>query len=155
MLRPADVLVLVVVVTVVVWLNVPRLLVPALVLSILLLSAYRWRQDGREPMAAERYRWRLVASCIVIAAIHVPLILRLVPPNSSYGFRADLTRSSADIWYSANAFLGWAMLVAAVTSAGALVILPSTVKRWRLLAAFLVPMLGALVASLMYLERLR
>jgi len=47
------------------------------------------------------------------------------------------------------------MLVAAVTSAGALVILTATVKRWRLLAAFLVPMLGALVASLMYLERLR
>jgi len=92
MLRPADVLVFVVVITVVVWLNVPRLLVPALVLSILLLSAYRWRQDGKEPMAAERYRWRLVASCIVIAAIHVPLILRLVPPNGSYGFRTDLTR---------------------------------------------------------------
>lgn len=154
MLRPSDLLISLLVVTVVVWLNVPKLLVPALVLTVLLLSAYRWRREGKEPMAAERYRWRLVASCVVIAAICVPLILRAVPPNGVYGFRTSVTRSSSDIWYPANAFLGWALLVAAVTSAGALMILPSTAKRWLLLAAFLLPMCGAVVASFMYLERL-
>jgi hypothetical protein len=154
MLRPSDLLVSVLVIAAVVWLNVPKLLVPALVLTILLLSVYRWRLEGKEPMAAERYRWRLVASCVVIAAISVPLILRRVPPNGVYGFRTNLTRSSTDIWYSANAFMGWALLVAAIMSAGALTVLPATAKRWLLLATFLVPLLSAVVASFMYLERL-
>ena len=153
-MRPSDLLVSVLVIAAVVWLNVPKLLVPALVLTILLLSVYRWRLEGKEPMAAERYRWRLVASCVAIAAISVPLILRRVPPNGVYGFRTNLTRSSTDIWYAANAFMGWALLVAAIMSAGALTFLPETAKRWLLLATFLVPLLCAVVASFMYLERL-
>ena len=132
----------------------PKLLVPALVLTILLLSAYRWRREGKEPMAAERYRWRLVASCVVIAMISIPLILRMIPPNGVYGFRTSFTRSSTNIWYAANAFMGWALLVAAVMSAGALTVLPATAKRWLLLATFLAPLLCAVAASVMYLERL-
>jgi uncharacterized membrane protein len=154
MLRPSDLLVSVLVIAAVVWLNVPKLLVPALVLTILLLSVHRWRLEGKEPMAAERYRWRMVASSVVIAAVSVPLILRRVPPNGVYGFRTNLTWSSTDIWYSANAFMGWALLVAAIISGGALTILPATAKRWLLLATFLVPLLCAVVASFMYLERL-
>jgi SdpI/YhfL family protein len=154
MLRPSDLLISVLVITVVVWLNVPKLLAPVLVLTILLLSGYRWLREGKEPMAAERYRWRLVASCVVIAAISVPLILKVVPPNGVYGFRTNLTRSSTDIWYSANAFMGWALLAAAIMSAGAVTILPGTAKRWMLLATFLAPLVCAVVASFMYLERL-
>ena len=94
-------------------------------------------------MAAERYRWRLVASCVVIAAISVPLILRMVPLNGVYGFRTSLTQSSTDIWYPANAFMGWALLAAAVISAGALAFLPATARRWLILATFLLPLLCA------------
>jgi hypothetical protein len=154
MLRPSDLLVSVLVITVVVWLNVPKLLVPALILAILFSSGYRSRREAREPMAAERYRWRLVAACIVIAAIRVPPILRMVPPNGVYGFRTRVTLSSGDIWYSANAFMGWALLVAAVISGGAVTLLPATAKRWVLLATYLAPFLCAVVASFMYLERL-
>jgi hypothetical protein len=154
MLRPSDLLVVVLVVAAVVWLNVPRLLLPAVFLALALLSAYRWRREGRDPLAAERYRWRLIASCVAIAAISIPLILGMVPPNGVYGFRTSVTRSSTGIWYSANAFMGWALLGAAVVSAGAVAALPSTAKRWLLLATFLAPVLAAVLASFMYLERL-
>jgi hypothetical protein len=154
MSRASDLLVLVLVVAAVVWLNVPKLLLPALFLTIVAVSVYRWRREGKEPMAAERYRSRLVASCVALIVISVPLILRAVPPNGVYGFRVSATQSSPAIWYPANAFMGWALLVAAVISAVLLAILPATVKRWLLLATFLVPVLGAIAASFVYLSRL-
>jgi hypothetical protein len=154
MSRASDLLILVLIVAAVVWLNVPKLLLPALFLTIVSLAAYRWRRDGKEPMAAERYRSRLVASCVVLIVISVPLILSAVPPNGVYGFRVAATQSSPAIWYPANAFMGWALLVAAVISAVLLTILPATVKRWLLLATVLVPVLGAIAASFVYLNRL-
>ena len=154
MSRVSDLLVLVLIVAAVVWLNVPKLLLPALFLAIFALSVYRWRREGKEPMAAERYRSRLIASCVAFIAISVPLILRAVPPNGVYGFRVSATQSGPAIWYPANAFMGWALLVAAVISAVLLAILPATVKRWQLLVTFLVPVLGAIAASFVYLNRL-
>ncbi len=154
MLRPSDLLVTVVVVAAVIWLDVPKVLLPAFFLTIIALSAYRWRRESREPMATERYRWRLVASCVLIVAISVPLMLKIVPPNGVYGFRTSVTRSSLDIWYAANAFMGWALSAGSVVSAGALIVLPPTVKRWLLLTTFLLPLALAVVASFMYLDRL-
>lgn len=55
--------------------------------------------------------------CAVLAAIAIPLALRLIGPNSVYGFRTPVTRSDLDVWYSANAFAGWALLVSAGLSA--------------------------------------
>ena len=78
----------------------------------------------------------------------------MVPPNGIYGFRTSATQSSRAIWYPANAFMGWALLVGAVVSATFLVVLPGTVKRWFLWAAFLAPMFGAIVASFVYLKQL-
>lgn len=154
MSRPSELLAVVVVVAAVVWLDVPKLLLPALFLAIVALAVYRWRREGREPMAAERYRARLVVSSVAIAAISIPLILKMVPPNGVYGFRTSVTRSNVEIWYSANAFMGWALLAAAVASAGALALLPAASNRWRLLATFLLPVLLAVLASFMYLDRL-
>src|SRR5262245_35023792 len=107
MWRASDFLAAVLVVTAIVWLNVPKLLLPALFLTLCLLSVYRWRREGAAPMAVETYRVRLLASCILVAAISVPLIFHLVPPNGVYGFRTSVTRSSQVIWYQANAFMGW------------------------------------------------
>jgi hypothetical protein len=152
--RPLDLLLVVAVVAAVVWLNVPKLLLPGLFLALGAISVHRWRREGGDPLAAERYRARLIASCIVLVVISIPLILRLVPPNGVYGFRTSVTRSSADIWYSANAFMGWALFVGAAVSAVGLVCLPATAKRALLLAAFLLPLLSAVVASFAFLNRL-
>ena len=111
------------------------------------------RQTG-EDTALQRKRAQLIAQCVLLVIISIPLILRIVPPNGLYGFRTSSTQSSAAIWYPANAFMGWALVVAAVISTILLVILPATVKRWLLWVSFLVPVAGAVVASFVYLNRL-
>ena len=111
----------------------------------------RSRQRGTDP---ERVRARLIASCVMFAIMSIPLVLRLVPPNGIYGFRTSATHSSPAVWYSANAFMGWALLIAAIVSATLLAVLPGTVRRWLLWATFLVPMFAAIVASFAYLDHL-
>jgi hypothetical protein len=101
----------------------------------------------------DQMRARLIASCVVFVIISIPLILGIVPPNGIYGFRVSGTRSR-EIWYPANAFMGWALLVASVIGATLQVILPKTSGRWLLWSAFLIPICGAVVASFAYLSRL-
>lgn len=144
----------------------PELVVASAVGSILIAARAPWNRrplpveraqgnarlsgSGRSP---EQIRVRLMASCVLLVIISVPLILEIVPPNGIYGFRVSGTRSPA-IWYPANAFMGWALLVAASVGATLQVVLPPTFGRWLLWAAFLVPILGAVVASFMYLSEL-
>ncbi len=86
--------------------------------------------------------------------ISIPLILETVPPNGVYGFRTRYTMSSPSIWYPANAFAGWTLLVAGIVSIALLWTLPAPAKRWQLWASFLGPTLGAFIASLWYLQHL-
>jgi len=112
----------------------------------------RWsRQEGLD---TQRMRARLIASCVMWVIISIPLILKLVPPNGIYGFRIPATQASRAIWYPANAFMGWALSVAAVASGTLLVTLPVTVKRWTLWAAFLAPLFAAIAASFGYVKSL-
>ena len=105
-------------------------------------------------MDGQRVRARLIASCVVLALVSIPHILKVVPPNGVYGFRTRLTQSSPAIWYPANAFMGWALFAAAVISGTLLLILPATVKRWVLWATWWGPVFGAIIASFVYLKRL-
>jgi SdpI/YfhL protein family len=109
------------------------------------------RPEGEE---TDQVRARLIASCVIFVVISIPLILKVVPPNGIYGFRTSLTQSSRSIWYPANAFMGWALLIAAIVSAGLQFALPSPVRRSWLWFAFLTPICGAIVASFIYLSRL-
>ena len=104
-------------------------------------------------MDIQKRRARLIASCIIFVVISIPLILRVVPPNGVYGFRNHATLSSAAIWYPANAFAGWALVVAAVISGGLLFRLPPAAARWLVWAAFLVPLFAAYAASVIYVNR--
>jgi SdpI/YhfL family protein len=88
----------------------------------------RPRQHATVDHEPERIRARLIASCVLLVIISVPLILRLVPPNGMYGFRTGATRSTPAIWYQANAFSGWALSIAAIVSAAWLIVLPATAK---------------------------
>ena len=112
------------------------------------------RRSGQRGMDPERVRARLIASCVMFAILSIPLVLRLVPPNGIYGFRTSATHSSPAVWYSANAFMGWALLIAAIVSTTLLAVLPGTVKRWLLWGTFLVPVFAAIVASFAYLDHL-
>jgi hypothetical protein len=106
-----------------------------------------------EGAGLQRKRAQLIAACVVMAMISLPLMLKVVPPNGAYGFRTSLTQSSPEIWYPANAFMGWALFVAAVVSAIVLITLPGTARRWLLWAAYLGPIVAAIVASFVYLNR--
>lgn len=145
---------------------VPELLVGAAITLVIMGLRALWRvvqgESVHQSVAAgqlrqdetDQKRARLLASCVLFAVISIPLILKAVPPNGLYGFRVRATLTNPAIWYAANAFGGWALLFAAVMSATALLLLPAGVKRWQLWATFLLPIVGALAASLAYLERL-
>jgi len=114
-------------------------------------TAPRQATGGGDP---ERLRARLVASCVLMVMISIPLILHLVPPNGMYGFRTGTTRSSPAIWYQANAFMGWVLSIAAVASATLLMVLPARAKRWMVWTLFYGPLFGAIVLSFVYESRL-
>lgn len=50
------------------------------------------------------------AGAVALAVISFPFILRLVPPNKTYGLRSPLTLSDPDLWYRANTTGGLRLL---------------------------------------------
>jgi uncharacterized membrane protein len=44
----------------------------------------------------------------------IPMALGIIPPNRFYGYRTRKTFSSAEVWYRANCFSGWSLVVAGV-----------------------------------------
>jgi SdpI/YfhL protein family len=97
----------------------------------------------------------LLLACGVIGLIAIPLALRMIPPNAFYGFRTPLTRSTPEIWYQANAFCGWAVMVASCVSALLLILAPAAAMADppAALAAFLVPLTAAVIAAFVYIRR--
>lgn len=99
-------------------------------------------------------RQPLLGICTLITIASAPLFLRLVGMNSVYGLRTPHTLSSAEVWYNANAFTGWAFLFAAVLSAGLLSFAPGSTRLLPSIGYFVAPMALALGASLTYASRL-
>jgi uncharacterized membrane protein len=97
-----------------------------------------------------------LVGCAIVAALSIPLIHKAVPPNSTYGFRTRKTLSNEAVWYEANVFAGWALLIAAAIGAallGAVAsgVLPSVVPG---VVLFVGPLLIAVVACFIYLARI-
>jgi uncharacterized membrane protein len=92
--------------------------------------------------------------CALLAVIAFPLALRLIGPNSLYGFRTPATLANRQLWYSANAFAGRALLAAAVLSAALVWFRPAWFDfgMFTNLAAVVVPSAGAVLASFWYLR---
>jgi len=113
-------------------------------------------RERREPgMTAERKRAQLIASCIGLAAINIPLILKMFPPNGVYGFRVAATQSSPAIWLRCQCLYGMGARGCGVISASVLAVLPVTAKRWLLVTTFLAPLFVAIAASFVYLNRIK
>ncbi|MEO7804445.1 MAG: SdpI family protein [Actinomycetota bacterium] len=91
----------------------------------------------------------------IVAAVSIPLIFRWIGPNSWYGFRTARTLADRETWFAVNAFCGWALLIASLVSAVVLVFgRRSLVTRgWLALVVFVVPVMGAIVASSIHLWR--
>jgi hypothetical protein len=96
-------------------------------------------------------------ACLVVAAVSVPMILGRVPPNCIYGFRTRRTLSNPDIWYPANRFAGCALLLAAGLSLGLVWLLPASAlaRPGALLAVIVAPLAFSVIASFLYLGRIR
>jgi uncharacterized membrane protein len=92
--------------------------------------------------------------CGIIAALSIPLMLNLVPPNDVYGFRTEQTLSKPELWFRANRFAGCALFVAAGTSGAVLVSYPQYSSGLAGLAVFVAPVLIALAASFAYVRRI-
>jgi hypothetical protein len=91
-----------------------------------------------------------------IALVSIPLILKLVPRNRFYGFRTQATLASDDIWFRANRFAGWALLIAAGVSACLLIGAPESARSNTGYegALFSLPLVVGLLASFIHLRRI-
>src|SRR2546423_6630531 len=91
-----------------------------------------------------------------IAIVSIPLILKLVPRNPFYGFRTRSTLASDEIWFRANYFAGWALLIAAGVSAALLIAVPGSARpnTGSDAALFSLPLVIALLASFIYLRHI-
>jgi uncharacterized membrane protein len=96
----------------------------------------------------------LFVPCGIIAVASVPLMLKLVPPNGVYGFRTKQTLSSPEIWFRANRFAGCALFVSSAITAAIFAFRPEYASGRELpgLAALLVPLVMAVVASFSYVR---
>ncbi len=82
-------------------------------------------------------------------------MLNLVPPNEFYGFRTRQTLASRELWFRANRFAGCALFLASAVSAVVLTFLPeyASGRSFVGLVVYLVPLVAALGASLVYVRR--
>jgi len=95
----------------------------------------------------------LLMVCAVIFVLCLPLVFKLVPPNRIYGFRTPKTLSSPDIWYRANVFAGYALMLAAVVTALIISCVPQ-VSELSVAVVLVVLVLCATVASFAYVKRI-
>lgn len=99
---------------------------------------------------------QLLMMSSVLALLALPLIFKWVPPNRIYGFRTIRTLADTDVWYRANRYCGWAILLASAVSIVLLVALPlpsSPASLYQNLAPVLVlviPIFLAVAATYFY-----
>jgi uncharacterized membrane protein len=91
----------------------------------------------------------------VVAAVAIPFVMKIVPPNRFFGLRAPQTLSNQELWFRVNRFAGWALLVAAALSGSVFVLEPefASGRSFLGLLIFVVPLVAALGASIMYVRR--
>ena len=93
--------------------------------------------------------------CAGLAVIALPLALQWIGPNRLYGFRTRATLSNRELWYSANAFAGWGLLIAAIVGAGLVILRPSWFDFgvFTNLAAIVGPTIVATLATFFYIRK--
>lgn len=101
-----------------------------------------------------------IVSGLVLAAVCVPLILGLIPPNAFYGFRVRKTIENPEIWYPVNKyggkrmFLASLLLVAAAIGYRYIPDLSVDVYSFAVLITWVVVFAIAIVSSFRYMNTL-
>lgn len=97
----------------------------------------------------------LLVPCAIIAALGIPMMLGLVPPNRIYGFRTRRTLANRELWYRANRFAGYALFIASLASGATFLLSPqyASGRSWEGLVVLLAPLAIAVLMSLAYARR--
>jgi uncharacterized membrane protein len=92
----------------------------------------------------------------LIAALSVPLALRLIPPNRIYGVRTSQTLASREVWFRVNRVAGFAFLAAAGVTICVYLANPdlATGRSFVGVLALVVPILLALAVTAAYARKL-
>jgi uncharacterized membrane protein len=92
----------------------------------------------------------------IIAAVSVPLVLKLVPPNRVYGVRTSQTLASREVWFRVNRVAGFALIAAAGTAMCFYLGDPELASGRSFLGvlALIVPVISALAVTGAYARRL-
>ena len=137
-------------------------LIPAalLLFTALIWMIRHWAHAGQSGVSAQIF----VASAIefvgfILAAVSLPLWLRLVPMNSFYGVRLPSTFVSDERWYDVNAvfgrqIFGWSLTVIAAGIAG-FYQLPrhQDAYSWAAITLTLVGVAASVVSTLVWMHR--
>jgi uncharacterized membrane-anchored protein YitT (DUF2179 family) len=67
-------------------------------------------------------------SSLLLVGLSIPMIKEKVEPNGIYGFRIPLTINHPEIWYPVNRRAGWCLLVIAILTFSAAILLPFVPK---------------------------
>lgn len=88
------------------------------------------------------------AMSLLLIAISIPLVKKLVKPNPLYGFRIRRTMEDEDLWYRANSYSGKLMIIVAViTHIAALVLSHVSISPENYGLACSVIMVGGLIVT--------
>lgn len=98
----------------------------------------------------------LLVTCVIIAAVAIPLMLRLIPQNPLYGMRTERTLTQASVWFEVNAFGGRALLIAAGVAALLIMVYQGTWLRsgWAQLLVLVLAIAAAVAATLVFERKL-
>src|SRR5512139_2474948 len=102
----------------------------------------------------------LIPSFLILLA-SIPLVLGIVPRNRIYGIRTCKTLSDDAIWYPANRFGGWALIISSCLYLGLAWIMPYDKKLignfpvWTMhFCGFIIPLTAGVILTLWYVRKL-
>jgi len=102
----------------------------------------------------------LIPSILILIA-SIPLVLGIVPRNRVYGIRTCKTLSDDGIWFPANKFGGWALIVSCLVYLFISVLMPyskttqGNFSIWSIhFMGFLLPLSVGIILTLLYVRRL-
>ena len=98
---------------------------------------------------------------VLILLCSIPLVLGVVPRNRVYGFRTCKTLSDDKVWYPANRFGGWALIIACVFYLALSSLAPydqllqGNFSVWSIhFLGFLLPVAAGVILTLLYIRKL-
>ncbi len=107
------------------------------------------------------YQHPFLIPSVLILLVSIPLVLGIVPRNRVYGIRTCKTLSDDAIWYPANRFGGWALIISSCLYLGLVWIMPYDKRLtdnfpvWTVhFCAFIVPLATGVILTLLYVRKL-